>query len=223
MAKKTKKNQGIFWIVSILVIGIVIWMVVDRETESVTNIPSLDIDLSEQPVLGNRDAKVQIVEFGDYKCPACKSFGENFVPLIQEDFIDNEDVSFYFLNYDFINVDSTRAAKFAEVVYQELGNEIFWNFHELLYANQPEDENLDFFTEDKLLELLGEVALPDDVAKVQAAFENGEGKKALRIDNEYVEELKLQSTPSVFINSEMFTEGTYEDFSEKVNEALESE
>lgn len=223
MSKKTKKNQIIFWIVSILVIGIVIWMVVDHETESVTNSSSFDIDLSEQPVLGNRDAKVQIVEFGDYKCPACKSFGENFVPFIQEDFIDHEDVSFYFLNYDFINVDSTRAAKFAEVVYQELGNEIFWDFHELLYSNQPEDENLDFFTEDKLLELLGEVALLDDVAKVQTAFENGEGKKALRIDNEYVEELKLQSTPSVFINGELFTEGTYEDFSRKVNEALESE
>lgn len=222
MAKKNN-NKIIFWMISVLVVGIIIWMVVDHESANETNTSLIDIDLSEQPVLGDEDAKVQIIEFGDYKCPACKSFGESFVPLILEDFVNNGDVSFYFMNYDFINKDSTRAANFAEVVYKELGDEIFWNFHELLYANQPADEALDYFTEEKLVELLGKVALPDDVIKVKEAFDAGEGKKALEIDNEYVEELRIQSTPSVFINGELFTGGTYEDFSNVVNEALESE
>lgn len=217
------KNKIFFWIVIVLVIGVVGWMFANQKVEDVDSTSNFDIDLSAQPVLGSKDAKVQVIEFGDYKCPACKSFGESFVPLIQEDFINDGDVSFYFMNYDFIHSDSTRAAEFAEVIYQELGNEIFWNFHELLYANQPEDENVDYFTEDKLLELLKQVALIDDVSKVQSAFENGEGKKALRVDNEYVERLELQSTPAVFINGELFTDGTYEDFSKQVNEALESE
>lgn len=223
LSHKTKNsNKIIFWIVSIFVVGVIIFMVIDHKTEDVNN-DATTIDLANQPVLGNEDAKVQIIEFGDYKCPACKSFGENFFPLIQKDFVDTGEVSFYFMNYDFINEDSTRAAEFAETVYLELGNDTFWKFHELMYANQPEDEYLNYFTEDKLLALLSEIANEEEVEQVKIAFESGEGKEPLALDNEYVEQLQLITTPSVFINGEPFTEGVYEDFKKQVNEALDSE
>lgn len=217
---KNKYVKIIFFGVSMLVITIIIWMIVDKQS---TTTSSTSIDYSNQPFLGEEDASVQIVEFGDYKCPACKSFTEGFVPLIEKDFIDTGKANFYFMNYDFIYEDSTRTAEFAETVYQELGNETFWKFHELVYDNQPVDEKVDFFTEDKLVELLSEVTDEDSVEKVRIAFENGGGEDALATDNEYVKQLNIQSTPSVFINGELFTGGTYEDFSRQVNEVLEGE
>lgn len=221
--RNSKNNKIIFWVISIIVTIIAGWMIVDQDSESVHNTTSSIIDYTNQPFLGDDNADINIVEFGDYKCPACKSFGENFVPLIQKDFINTGKVKFYFLNYDFINDDSSRAAEFAETVYQELGNELFWEFHELLYSNQPEDEHLDYFTEDKLIELLSEITDESNVEKVKNAFENSEGKNALQVDNEFVEQLNIQSTPTVYINDVQFTDGTYEDFSKMVNEALESE
>lgn len=221
--RNSKNNKIIFWVISIIVAIIAGWMIVDQDSESVHNTTSSIIDYTNQPFLGDDNADINIVEFGDYKCPACKSFGENFVPLIQKDFINTGKVKFYFLNYDFINDDSSRAAEFAETVYQELGNELFWEFHELLYSNQPEDEHLDYFTEDKLIELLSEITDESNVEKVKNAFENSEGKNALQVDNEFVEQLNIQSTPTVYINDVQFTDGTYEDFSKMVNEALESE
>src|SRR5690606_17989243 len=41
-----------------------------------------------QPVIGNPDAPVKIVEFGDYKCPVCKRFAEEIFPQLKRDFLD---------------------------------------------------------------------------------------------------------------------------------------
>lgn len=102
----------------------------------------VEINYKDQPYLGQEGAPVQIVEFGDYKCPACKNFNENIFPQIKADLVDTGKAQFYFINYPFINIDSTRSAQFAEAIYQELGNEAFWNFHKLLYEKQPSDKNM---------------------------------------------------------------------------------
>ena len=84
------------------------------------------IEYEGQPFLGEESAPVAIVEFGDYKCPACKAFDESLFPLIEQEFVETGQAKFYFMNYSFINNDSHRSAQFAETVYQELGNEKFW-------------------------------------------------------------------------------------------------
>ena len=47
--------------------------------------------------LGNPDASVVIVEYGDYQCPACGNFAENgFDPLVEE-FVASGDVLFTYV------------------------------------------------------------------------------------------------------------------------------
>jgi hypothetical protein len=75
------------------------------------------INYAGQPFIGEEEAPVSIVEFGDYKCPYCKDFHESFLPLIQKELVNTGKAKFYFMNDSFINVDSTRAAKFAETVF----------------------------------------------------------------------------------------------------------
>ena len=97
---------------------------------------SVVIDYEGQPFLGEASAPVEIVEFGDYKCPSCKDFNDRLFPIIYEELVETGKAKFYFMNYSFIAADSTTAAQFAETVYKELGNEKFWAFHNLLFANQ---------------------------------------------------------------------------------------
>ena len=78
------------------------------------------IQYQDEPVLGESSAPVKIVEFGDYKCPYCKQFDASFFPLIDKELIQTGKVQFFFLNYPFINTDSSRASEFSEVVYKEL-------------------------------------------------------------------------------------------------------
>ncbi|WP_223590266.1 DsbA family protein [Neobacillus bataviensis] len=180
------------------------------------------MDYEGQPVLGETSAPVKIVEFGDYKCPYCKNFNDSLLPNIQKDFIDTGKASFYFMNYSFINVDSTRSAKFAEAVFKELGNEKFWQLHELLYKKQPDDskaEQMDIYTESFLKEILGEIASDAEVKKVVSSYNNGQTKEAWEKDMNAANNLSITSTPTIFINGVKFEGNTYDDFKERVNEA----
>ena len=89
------------------------------------NEKSVVIDYEGQPFLGEASAPVEIVEFGDYKCPSCKDFNDRLFPVIYQELVETGKAKFYFMNYSFIAPDSTTAAQFAETVYKELGNESF--------------------------------------------------------------------------------------------------
>ncbi|MFB7642270.1 DsbA family protein, partial [Peribacillus butanolivorans] len=161
---------------------------------------------SNEPFLGDKSASVSIIEFGDYKCPGCKNFNESVVPEIQKDLIDTGKVKLYFMNYSFINVDSKRAAQFAESVYQELGNDTFWKFHNLLYKNlNPNDEKVDVLTKKYLTDTLKGIASQEDVDKVVKNFDTKKSYAFWKKDMNYAEKLGVSGTPTLLVNGKLFS------------------
>ncbi len=205
-------NKKIFWLIGILavcLIGIIVLTNVNEE--------SVVIDYEGQPFLGEASAPVEIVEFGDYKCPSCKDFNERLFPVIYQDLVETGKAKFYFMNYSFIAPDSTTAAQFAEIVYEELGNEPFWAFHNLLFANQTT-----VFSEQTLEKMLAEVANEEEVTRVMEAYQEGEGKTAWDHDMNTANSLGISSTPTIFIGGKEFTGNSVSDFTKMVEEAAES-
>jgi protein-disulfide isomerase len=226
MANKKKGNQKqssafTFWIIgliAVIIIGFIFLANGKKDEDTAVN----EIDYKSQPYLGEKSAPVQIVEFGDYKCPVCKTFEEQFFPSIQSELIDTGKAQFYFMNYSFINVDSTRSAKFAESVYQELGNETFWEFHELLFDKQPADlkyEKEDIFTDKFLEETLKEIANDKDVKKVVTSFKAKKSDDQWNKDMELADELGVTGTPSLFVNGKKFEGNTIDDLVKMVDDA----
>ncbi|MBT2734411.1 DsbA family protein [Bacillus sp. ISL-7] len=223
--KKTKKtnNQSskfIFWMIGLIAVCLVGLIFLSNTAKKEA------MDYEGQPVLGEKTAPVKIVEFGDYKCPYCKNFNDTLFPSIEKDFIDTGKASFYFLNYSFINIDSTRSAKFAETVFKELGNEKFWKFHELLYEKQPDDteaEQMDIYSESFLKDTLSEIVSEAEVKRVVNSFKNDQSKEAWEKDMSAANKLSITSTPSIFINGVKFEGNTYDDFKKRVNEAAKEE
>ncbi|TDL84981.1 DsbA family protein [Vibrio vulnificus] len=226
MANKKKGNQKqssafTFWIIgliAVIIIGFIFLANGKKDEDTAVN----EIDYKSQPYLGEKSAPVQIVEFGDYKCPVCKTFEEQFFPSIQSELIDTGKAQFYFMNYSFINVDSTRSAKFAESVYQELGNETFWEFHELLFDKQPADlkyEKEDIFTDKFLEETLKEIANDKDVKKVVTSFKAKKSEDQWNKDMELADELGVTGTPSLFVNGKKFEGNTIDDLVKMVDDA----
>ncbi|USK64502.1 DsbA family protein [Peribacillus frigoritolerans] len=226
MANKKKGNQKqssafTFWIIgliAVIIIGFIFLANGKKDEDTAVN----EIDYKSQPYLGEKSAPVQIVEFGDYKCPVCKTFEEQFFPSIQSELIDTGKAQFYFMNYSFINVDSTRSAKFAESVYQELGNETFWEFHELLFDKQPADlkyEKEDVFTDKFLEETLKEIANDKDVKKVVTSFKAKKSEDQWNKDMELADELGVTGTPSLFVNGKKFEGNTIDDLVKMVDDA----
>ncbi|WP_260285164.1 DsbA family protein [Peribacillus aracenensis] len=225
MANKKKGNQKqssafTFWMIGLIAVIIIGFIFLANGKDEDTAVK--EIDYKSQPYLGEKSAPVQIVEFGDYKCPVCKTFEEQFFPSIQSELIDTGKAQFYFMNYSFINVDSTRSAKFAESVYKELGNDTFWKFHELLYDKQPEDlkyEKEDVFTDKFLEETLKEIANAKDVKKVVSAFKAGNSEDQWKKDMDLADELGVTGTPSLFVNGKKFEGNTIDDLEKMVDDA----
>lgn len=223
-AANSSSSKFVFWMIGLVAVVLLAFIFLSNQSDKQekTKTKTNDIDYSNQPFLGDESAPVSIIEFGDYKCPLCKDFAHNVVPVIQKELVDTGKAKFYFMNDSFINVDSKRSAQFAESVYQELGNETFWKFHELLYQKQPEDtkyEKEDIFTEQFLTDTLKEVASDKDVDKVVKNFKAEKSMDAWQKDMDYAEKLGVTGTPTMFVNGKMFTGKTLDDLKDMVEKA----
>ncbi|WML45794.1 thioredoxin domain-containing protein [Neobacillus sp. PS3-40] len=229
---KSKKSSNlassklVFWIIGVIAVCIIGFLFLGNHQKSDTNSNSKEtIDYTSQPYLGEETAPVSIIEFGDYKCPNCKNFAENVIPLIQQDLVDTGKAKLYFLNDSFINTDSTRAAKFAESVYQELGNKTFWKFHDLLYKKQPEDskyEKMDIYDEKFLTDTLKEVASSSDVAKVVRNFNEKKSDDAWQRDMDLVKKLGVTGTPTLYVDGKVFEGKSLDDLTKMVDKAAKA-
>jgi protein-disulfide isomerase len=82
---------------------------------------------------GPQDAKVTIVEYGDFNCPACKAYHEaGIIDQVLARY--PSDVRFVFRHFPVITYASPQLAEAAECAYDQ---NAFWQFHDLLYINGP--------------------------------------------------------------------------------------
>ncbi len=153
-----------------------------------------------QPTLGEGDAPVSIVEFGDFKCPACKAWGDQIYPKVKSDFIDTGKANLTYVNVLFHGEESILAALAAESVYKN-DPESYWNFQKELYKEQPEGDNHDaaWVTVDKLTEV-AEKTTNMDIGQLKKDIENEANEEELNIDTNLVQEFNIEQTPTIIIN-----------------------
>lgn len=111
------------------------------------------------PAKGNKDAKVTLVEFADFRCPYCESFFTSTEPQLIKDYVDSGKVKFEFRNYQFLGDPSVFAGNAAECA-NEQGK--FWEFHDWLYQNQPSESDTSMYNVDKMTEAAGTLGLNTD-------------------------------------------------------------
>jgi protein-disulfide isomerase len=105
-------------------------------------------------VLGRADAPVRLVEFADLQCPYCDEYAVQALPTLVADYVRQGKLQMQFENLSFIGPDSVKAGRVAAAAAEQ--NRL-WNFVDLLYLNQGE-ENTGYVTASYLHRLL--VAVP---------------------------------------------------------------
>jgi protein-disulfide isomerase len=217
--KKNKKNPKLvfFLVAGIFILAMLLLFLLEKAP---TDQQAIDFDLTGQPSIGEEDAPVKIVEFGDFKCIYCKYFEEDVFPQIQKDYIDSGKVEFHFVNKAFIGPDSLYAAFVGEAVYDQ-NPEAFWDYYHLVYENQgPEDQQ--WATMEYLLSLV-EKEIPDvDITKVVEYISTHDMNTVIESDNKLSQEGNVRSTPTIFINGVVVEDSfDYKNIQEMINKALE--
>jgi len=158
-----------------------------------------DLDLENQPVLGDEDAEISVVEFGDYRCPACKEFEDDVKPSIME-YIESGDVNLYHLDYPRTvppSGDSENASIAAQCVFEQDQDE-FWNFHDALYVNQGQMN----YDDDSLVRLAEQETDGLDYDQLAECVENDETRDRVEHDLEVAGDNRVSATPTIFVNGD---------------------
>ena len=142
--KKKQSGAKMMMILTAILLGIIaIFVVINHKSSETSNqanegtsggkTPSIE----GQPILGEKDAPVTVVEFGDFKCPSCNVWGETVFPKLVDDYVKGGKVKFAYVNVLFHGQESTLASLAAESVWKH-SPDAYWDFHKAIYKEQPE-------------------------------------------------------------------------------------
>jgi protein-disulfide isomerase len=109
----------------------------ESKIESVQQAPSqpVKISLDDDPIRGDPNAPITIVEFSDFQCPFCARFHTQTLPSILKEYIDAGKVNLVYRDFplESIHPNALPAAVAAECA-NEQGK--YWEYHDMLFETQ---------------------------------------------------------------------------------------
>jgi protein-disulfide isomerase len=171
--------------------------------------PVYDIPVDDQPTKGNAAAKVTIIEFTDYQCPACAQTQPVIERLAQE-YSDRVQL----VVRDFPLRQHANAFKAAEAAEAAREQGRYWEYVSLLFGNQSALDAAN------LKEYATRLGL--DRRKFDAALDSGKYTEKVQRDLQDGTRFGVNSTPTLFINGRRIEDRSYEGVKSIIENALKS-
>ena len=151
-------------------------------------------------ILGNSDAEITIVEFGDYQCTFCYKFHDETMKKIDQKYIKTTNVNFVYKDFPLNGPQSILAS---EASYCAQKQNKFWEYHDTLYNNWG-GENTGWITKNVLLGFANDIKL--DLDSFSQCLENSEFKQKVLDNEQFAREIGIDATPSflIFNDSELY-------------------
>jgi len=170
--------------------------------QSPSGLPSQPIKISadNDPVRGNPDAPITIIEFSDFQCPFCARFHVQTLPSILEEYIDTGKVNLVYRDFPIqsIHPNALPAAVAAECA-NEQGK--YWQYHDTLFERQNTWSKLDTGS---VISTFSQYAA--DVGLEQQQFDSclGSGKYLQEVQQDLNDgrTYDITGTPGFFIGNE---------------------
>lgn len=190
-------------------------LLLSKPVKAPSNISKVDRSLlikSDSNKISTDSAKVNIVEFGDYQCPACKA-ADPITKQILKDYPGK--INFVFRNFPLPqHVNALVSAEAAEAAGAQ-GK--YWQMYDKLYENQIEWAEsvtpLDIFTNyAKELEL--------NIDQFKNDISTNKFQQKINTDKNDGISLGVNSTPTFFINGQKMNGFGYQEFKKDIDAAL---
>ena len=148
----------------------------------------------DDPVKGNKDAPVTMIEFSDFQCPFCGRFYSQTLAQIQKDYIDTGKVKFVYRDFPLssIHPQAQIAAEAGECA-DDQGK--FWEYHNKIFENQA------LLSEASLKQWAVDLGL--DADEFNDCLDSGKQKQEVQKDFNDGSSYGVSGTPAFFINGVM--------------------
>ena len=152
-------------------------------------------------LIGNKDAKVRIIEYADFQCSACATTFPYIHEVVKEY---GDKVAYVYRNYAINYHQNATAAATAVLAANNQG--YFSEYAKTIFANQSDWFYSEGSKRDKQFEEYFNTATEGkgDLEKYKADLKSSAIKDKLSVDREFANRVDLKATPLIFINKEKF-------------------
>ena len=194
--------------ISCLVLGIFLGNFIDEkdsqplvESPTITNIEEWQnaqklaaLIENGSPILGNIDAPLTLVEFGDYQCSFCKKHFVQTHDLIMKNYVATGNVKILFK--DMIVTSGEGSINAAHAAHCAKDQGMFWKYHYILYNNW-EGENTGWITDDSLNKFASNIDL--DMNEFSKCMSDNKWMNLIKASVEDANTMSVTGTPSFFL------------------------
>jgi protein-disulfide isomerase len=155
-----------------------------------------EVSVDNDPMMGDKDAPVTVIEFSDYQCPFCGKFYSNVMPSLIEKYVKTGKVRFVYRDFPLsFHPLAQPAANATECAREQGGDEMYFKFHDQVFTNQPSLslENLKKWGKDLGL----------DTAKFNACIDENRYAKEIEKDAADGQAAGVSGTPATFVNGRL--------------------
>lgn len=152
---------------------------------------------SQDVVLGDLNAPVTLVEYGDFQCPFCGRFFSQTEPAIKEEYVKTGKVKFVYRHFAFLGPESLAAAEASECA-KDQGK--FWQYHDEIYKEEQRDgeEHNGNLNRDLFLGIAGRLGLNE--ADFASCFDQKKYANKVQDDLDSARLVGVSATPTNFVN-----------------------
>lgn len=155
----------------------------------------VNVGVGHLPPQGNKNAKVTIIEFADFRCPFCERFFNDAAAGFIKDYVKTGKAVFYFRHFAFLGPESTLTSEAAECA-NDQGK--FWQMHDWLFQHQASESDLAYYSRDNLIKYAGQVGL--NVSKFTTCLNSHKFTANVTKDVNEGQAAGVNGTPTLFIN-----------------------
>jgi len=148
------------------------------------------------PILGDPNAPLTLVEFGDYQCTYCKKFFHETEESILINYVETGKVKMVFKDFIVVNEDSLNAASAAHCANDQ---KMFWQYHSTLYNNW-DGEGTGWASSEQLHQFAFTLGL--DMDEFSECMSNSKWKDLVLSSHADGRTLGVDATPTFFILNE---------------------
>ena len=160
----------------------------------------VQVSVDDDPLIGDRNAKITIIEFSDFQCPFCRKFYTETLSQLEKDYVDTGKVNFVYRDFPLDNLHpSARLAAEAAECADEQGK---WKeMHNIIFEKQNElgtgTVSFDIFhLKEWVLEIVGL-----DSVQFDRCLDSGKYAQEVQKDSQDGINAGVTGTPTFFIGN----------------------